>query len=234
MTHACSWRLANPDKPHGGSGTHCWGWSCRTNPANCSRKARAANRRKAEQSAYRKFPGSAVQQARQVAWDEAFAEQKAMAQSDRLTDDQWQVVRAAGALPRGHCSWCGGGIRSVKNPSALDLRRSWHSGKGGEPDCLWEYYLHTRMPEQLAHLRKRDGPMCAHCGEARGSDVDHRLALGLVVLVTPMVDRWTWWGPGNLQLLCHPCHVAKTRADVVAIKRARQLLAGVAAQTLLL
>jgi hypothetical protein len=248
VTHQCAWAAANPDKPGSGSGTHCWGWSCRDDPTQCHRKRSAANRAKATASAFRKFPGSAYQQ-------------------------------ATPNPPKGHCRWCGGGIRDPKNPSALALNRTWHSGKlraqEYEPDCLWEYYTHTRMPEQKAHLLQRDGPRCACCGDvsgrwgdrhpmdpdrmrarpdpywakaypaavyvgpftrvtwASGLEVDHRLALGLVVLVTPLIDRWTWWGPGNLQLLCHACHVAKTKADVAKIKLARRLLAGVAQPALL-
>lgn len=222
----CAWRVANPDKPHGGSGTYCWGWSCRTDPKTCSRKAHAAQKRKAEQAAFRKFPGSPYQQARQARWDAAVAEQQAVARGAHLTDAQWALVRAAGAHQPGHCTWCGDQIRSVKNPAALDLRRTWHSGKGREPDCLLAYYLHTRADTQLPWLRANRGPVCAGCGERPGAQVDHRLALSLVVLLILPPYRWAYWGPGNLQLLCHPCHVAKTRQDVADLKALRKRLAG--------
>jgi hypothetical protein len=213
----CPWAVANPDKAQGSN--HCTSWR-QCAPKDCNRKRYAAQQAAKERSAYRKFPGSPYQQD---------------------CDARLAALRAAGTKayfedvhPRGHCRWCGGGIRNPKNPSALHLHRTWHAAKmAGEPDCLTQYFLHTRSDSQLWHLRDRDGPMCAQCGERHGSDVDHRLALGLVVLVTPLIDRWTWWGPGNLQLLCHPCHVAKTRADVVAMKRARLLLAGVAQPALL-
>lgn len=198
--HQCAWAVANPDKPGGGAGTHCWGWSCRDNPASCHRKRNAANRAKAEGAAYRRFPGSTYQQA--------------------VTNP-----------PPGHCRWCGGGIRSPKNPSALALNRTWHSGKlAGEPDCLGDYFAHTRMPNQLALLRSRDGQLCTQCGVRPGEQVDHRLALSLVVLLILPPHRWRYWGPGNLQLLCHPCHVAKTRQDVVDLKALRSRLAGGVAQ----
>lgn len=212
----CPWALANPDKVRGET-THCTSWR-QCEPKACSRKRYAAQEAAKERSAYRKFPGSPYQQATDA--------RAAQLRADGVTNES--------AMPRGHCRWCGGGIRDPKNPSALALRRTWHGGKlPGEPYCWHEYLSYTDAAYQLHKLQQRDGPMCAECSERRGSDVDHRLALGLVVLVTPLVDRWTWWGPGNLQLLCHPCHVAKTKADVAKIKRARLLLAGVAQPALL-
>lgn len=213
----CAWAAKNPTK-NVGHGQHCYGWSCRQDVSKCHRKRDAANRRKAEQSSYRKFPGSPYQQARKAAWDKAFAEQKAVADGDHLTEAQWDIVRAAAPLPTGHCAWCGKGIRDARNPMLLNTRRSWH------PGCVTELFLHTRVEAQAAFLRERDGPMCRCCGERRGSQVDHVLALGLVVLVILEPYRWGYWGPGNLALLCHECHVAKTREDVAAIKAMRKQL----------
>lgn len=152
-----------------------------------------------------------------------------------------------------------------KKPGEVNRRRGWHDGRLGEPDCLFEYYVHTRQPEALAFLVGRDGPGCAHCGEFAGRwswrpkrrvnelglrwfdpqeaqdvdgpdgpmcavtwasslQVDHRLALAIVALTIPEAERWVYWGPMNLQGLCHPCHVAKTRQDVIDLKATRARL----------
>jgi hypothetical protein len=61
---------------------------------------------------------------------------------------------------RGWCSWCDGEI-TTKNAS----RRGWHDGRDGEPDCLREFYLHTRPAEQRAFVIERDGERCWDCRE---------------------------------------------------------------------
>lgn len=225
----CPWAVAHPEANRGHD--VCIGWSCDLfdGGKKCDRKRGATNRRKAEASAYRKFPG----------------------RSD---------VPPPGP---GLCSWC-------RQPVAKGIRgakRGWHDGRGDEPDCLAEYYRHTRQDEQLRHLIRRDGPCCAGCGalvgrwfrESRPSDpeklrswgaawaraypadiyvaelsfigwssslqVDHRLALGVVVQTIPEPERWRYWGPMNLQALCHDCHVRKTKADTAEIRRLRKLAA---------
>lgn len=235
-TRPCAWAQKNPQK-NLGHGDHCFGWSCLHHPDRCDRKATWERHRKAEASSYRKFPGSDVEQAR---------------------------VREKRSCDPGRCRWCGGEIVRADG-HAVDKRRTWHSGKGSEPDCLWDFYCHTRQPEQLIELLQRHGPCCAKCGDVTGRwfrgreidpvecrnradpywaktypaktyvgpfqqiaweaglEVDHVLALALVVLLIPPADQWRYWGPMNLQGLCNGCHKAKTADDVRKIRAARAL-----------
>lgn len=212
----CAWAIANPDRMPPGA-RFCIGWSCRSEPKNCHRKRDAANRRKAEQSAYRKFPGNDVQQARSAS---------VLAADDSVgpdaTFDERMEARDAVRLPKGRCNWCEGEILKPGG-AEVNLRRGWHDGRGGEPDCLGDFFAHTRAEYQLRLLQERDGPACRCCGERKASDVDHVLALALVVLQIAPAERWRYWGPMNLQGLCSRCHADKTAADVRLIKAARKL-----------
>ena len=51
---------------------------------------------------------------------------------------------------------------------------------------------------------ERDGWRCQHCGRAGRLEVDH---------VTPLDEGGDPWELTNLQALCKPCHVVKTRAE---------------------
>jgi len=260
-TKPCAWAKKNPQK-NLGHGDHCFGWSCLHHPDRCDRKASWERHRKAEASSYRKFPGNDVQQARKAKF-------KALVDGfggKGLTEDQWATVHEQMGDRPGRCTWCAGEILRPDG-HAVDKRRTWHSGKGSEPDCLWDFYCHTRQPEQLIELLRRQGPRCSGCDKASGRwsrlgdvdpverrarpdpywrkaypaetyvgpfcsiswasglEVDHALALALVVLLIPPADQWRYWGPMNLQGLCNACHKDKTADDVRKIRAARALAA---------
>lgn len=186
----CAWADANPDRTREGF-RNCTSWNGCVGK-KCNRRTYAQQEAAKITSAYRKFPGNDLQQA-----------------------------RGREPLPAAHCRWCEGEIMDRKR-GCLAIRRTWHIGRDGEPDCLSAYYSHTDSKVQFRLLVQRDGPMCKCCGVKRGSDVDHVLALGLVVLIIPEPERWKWWGLMNLQILCFDCHKAKTREDVRKIRNARQ------------
>ena len=50
----------------------------------------------------------------------------------------------------------------------------------------------------------RDGWRCSTCGRAARLEVDHRI---------PLEAGGHPTDPGNLQVLCTACHIAKTRAE---------------------
>jgi hypothetical protein len=54
-------------------------------------------------------------------------------------------------------------------------------------------------------------------------EVDHFIALAFAwEAYGDEVDRYRWFfSPRNIRLICHDCHVAKTKADVVLLKQAR-------------
>ena len=60
----------------------------------------------------------------------------------------------------GWCRWCGGELEG-KNAK----RRGWHDGREDEPNCAYEYRLHTRLEDQYPFLVDRDGERCWDCGE---------------------------------------------------------------------
>lgn len=68
--------------------------------------------------------------------------------------------------PVSWCRWCGEGpiiYHEGKKAGEPNLRRGWHDGRGAEPSCLLEYYLHTRREDQFAHVAERDGLKCWGC-----------------------------------------------------------------------
>lgn len=60
------------------------------------------------------------------------------------------------------------------------------------------------------------------CGWSTALEVDHFVALAVAWEAFQADERRRWFfSPGNLQLLCGECHLAKTRADVALIKMAQ-------------
>jgi hypothetical protein len=92
-----------------------------------------------------------------------------------------------------------------------------------KPDGMtWEAYFNAD---------KTDWPRYTILKPATELEVDHIVPLWRVALLTDLTftgRRW-YFGPGNLQLLCKPCHKAKCRteaAERAAIKRAAAAAAG--------
>lgn len=99
----------------------------------------------------------------------------------------------------GWCRWCG---TPVPKP-----RRTWHK------DCLRHYLQHSDMQAQYNHLAKTRGRGCAVEGCASdGAEVDHVVALWKVRAL-PDRERRPYYGPANLQLLCHRHHKQKSATE---------------------
>jgi hypothetical protein len=99
---------------------------------------------------------------------------------------------------RGHCSWCGEVILVRKLGIAeVSLRRGWHDGRDGEPNCLHQLKLHTDREVQVNHVLARDGVGCCDCGQPEGrwtqggypSDPDKLRAWG---------PKWERWYPAEI------------------------------------
>lgn len=70
---------------------------------------------------------------------------------------------------------------------------------------------HTPLPQPVkAAIRARDRNSCQACGQP-GHHVDH---------IIPLAEGGTH-DPHNLQLLCTPCHNAKTRTEATRGKQRR-------------
>lgn len=213
---------------------------CQGDARTCERKRQAAQRRKHERAHYRKFPGNPVQVARaaglrprgkaECTWcgqsirdhkrpghlnprrswhDGRNGEPNCLGAYYCHTRGPDQLAYLLARLgPR--CAGCGDisgrwGDRQAVDPDDLRARPGPYWAKAYPPDV----YVAPFTRVQWTHVSLQ---------------VDHRLALALVVLIVPEADRWAYWGPRNLQLLCHACHVQKTKADVVALKAARATL----------
>ena len=127
----------------------------------------------------------------------------------------------------------------TRHPEQLDLildRDGTRCASCGEDMGRW-YAWHSFTPDRI----KAWGddwltrfPPDIYAGDftavrlAARLEVDHRLALGLVVLTIDPAERWRWFGPQNLQGLCRACHNSKTKEDVRLIKAARKENASVA------
>lgn len=152
-TTPCAWAHANPDRTQEGW-RNCVGWSDSCAQRGCELKAHSQRRRKAEAASYRSFPGTPAQQGRRAAIEAARAAGAS------------QTDLAALRLPRGHCQWCELEITDHKTGKP-NTRRTWHS-RADEPNCLEQYYWHTRSPDQLEMIMERDGTKCSGCGAEKG------------------------------------------------------------------
>jgi len=64
----------------------------------------------------------------------------------------------------------------------------------------------------------RDGPICANCGETFHPS---ELQMDHITLRTRFKDKTEADRMDNLQLLCTPCHRAKTKTDLKVLSRMR-------------
>jgi len=147
----------------------------------------------------------------------------------------------------GYCRWCGGML--LKPDATQNKKRGWHDGRGNEPHCLYEFYLHTRAEQQRAFVVDRDGEKCWDCGEApmhwRRGGVIHGWGTGPYIEVTwcsaleleheiplwliahkPDDERRRFFGPENLRLRCARCHGAKTALEAADRAKGNRLRNG--------
>lgn len=119
-------------------------------------------------------------------------------------------------LPFGNCALCGKLI--PKKDGMVNRHRRWHT------KCKELYYAASMPQFAYVWLKAHRGHTCAVCGREAsrpgnrrtGLEVDHIIPLKLVP------RKLRYWMPGNLQLLCHECHAAKTTQDRRAIRKAQQ------------
>ncbi len=98
----------------------------------------------------------------------------------------------------GSCPMCG------EKPE--QKRRRWH------PECveLWHYIAFPQRA--LSLLIKMHGRRCWSCGHVGGFlELEHIRPLWS--LTEAERREYRWWLPFNLQLLCTPCHRAKTARE---------------------
>lgn len=243
MSRPCAWANANPEKTNPDH-RYCAGWQNQCEREGCVRKKGAAARRKTELSSYRKFPGNDLQQARhalvKAAYD-AGQETKSLRlprahctwceqpilkhdgtdalntrrgwhdgrngeddclldyyQHTRLPEQLALVGHRQGARCAGCGAYKGHWSRSFEvDPAKLHTwGPSWI--RRFPPDVFVAPFLRITLSASL--------------------EVDHVIPLAVVALTIPEPLRWAYWGPPNLQGLCHDCHAVKTREDVRLIR----------------
>lgn len=241
----CAWAQEGEHGP--AQHRYCIGWNDACERKGCERKRGAAQRRKAELAEYRKFPGNDLQQARRAriaAAREAGADPTGLGlpsghcqwcegpilkhdgtgalntrrgwhdgrngEDDCLLDYN-QHTRAENQLPllvrrqNGCCAGCGKNMASWASHRTIDpdVARTW----GPSWVRLFPVDIYIGPFQQISRV----APF----------QVDHVIPLAIVVLTIPKAEQWTYWGPLNLQGLCHDCHVQKTRLDVQNLKNIR-------------
>lgn len=83
--------------------------------------------------------------------------------------EQQRAARAKRTVPlptkirdgKPRCRWCTGEITLGRAK-----QRSWHDGREGEPNCLFQYRLHSDRPTQFEFVAERDGLKCWDCGKS--------------------------------------------------------------------
>ncbi len=112
----------------------------------------------------------------------------------------------------GYCYWCG---RELSG-----RRRSYCSDKHSEYYNFWFSWQRVRIS-----IFNRDRGTCQKCGKKplwfeKRTDLKeyHINNLGEVDHVVAIANGGDNWDLMNLQLLCHKCHIQKTRKDIFIIR----------------
>lgn len=111
----------------------------------------------------------------------------------------------AEGVPYQNCPWCG--IAVVRGPKPRKTWPRWH------PACIKAFKLATRASSQRAAIRKRGDAGCAGCGSVGPWQADHIIPLWAVPPNVSLAEREVYWGLGNLQRLCVPCHKEKSALE---------------------
>jgi hypothetical protein len=86
-------------------------------------------------------------------------------------------------------------------------KSQWDKGrrKYCSDDCWWKYqqcfYTWDKLRKEILARDK----VCTNCGSAKNLEVDHIIAI---------VNGGKMWDKNNLRVLCHRCHVQKTKQDL--------------------
>lgn len=184
--------------------------------------------------AHNQFEPVAGQEQRMALYKRRWLAQREMRAHRAFPMPEWPKDRVG----NGWCRWCGEEVinRSGRRVGQRSHNRTWHRhAYGDERDCLHEWATHTDIDAQFWHLVARDGPGCAICGPGDGRwvarsrwmnehaqrgmtylrwsvklEVDHVIPLWKVNGAESVFEIRAMHGPGNLWLLCQPCHRRKT------------------------
>src|SRR5688500_8527831 len=87
------------------------------------------------------------------------------------------------------------------------LKRGWW-----HRDCAARWNLAAAPQVQRHELILNTGSVCWNCGEKKCSpELEHIRPLWS--LRGDETNELKWWLPFNLQLLCRPCHLAKSKRE---------------------
>lgn len=71
--------------------------------------------------------------------------------------------------------------------------------------CRWKYEDCFKTWDRLkGEILLRDNKKCRKCGSSIQPEVDH---------IKAYMNQGDFWEKDNLQILCHKCHIEKTKSD---------------------
>lgn len=108
----------------------------------------------------------------------------------------------------GRCYWCGQELTGRKRSYCCDKHRSYY----------WFWFSWDRV-RQSVFIRENNTCQC--CGKKKlwfNKYADHINDLGEVDHIKAIALGGSNWDLYNLQLLCHECHINKTRKDIYKIR----------------
>lgn len=130
------------------------------------------------------------------------------------------------SMKRGRTGWCGWCDKANESTNGKPTRRSWH------PACVKAFKLIHWPAETRAAVWIRDRGICQRCKRDIAAEAHAKFPRGTVESLRAMLPSWapawqhdhirplieangdiTFWHLDNIQVLCHPCHVAKGRED---------------------
>ena len=126
----------------------------------------------------------------------------AVSLTDRLTVD---CVLSAWTGEAGNCRWCN---KEITRPN----RRTWCGDS-----CRRKYERNHVWTRARSAARRRANRRCVTCGSSEKLEVNH-----IVPLVGSGYLASCFHHEGNLELLCHDCHVKVTKQQRADRKQAKE------------
>lgn len=109
--------------------------------------------------------------------------------------------------PRGICRFCGEAI--IEN-GVQNNRKHWHQA------CADWWVIANSPTKARQHVFRREHGTCQGCTtksiSLKDFHVDH------IVPLFEAEGELRYYGPENMQLLCHDCHREKTKADMIRFR----------------
>lgn len=130
--------------------------------------------------------------------------------------------------PRGWCRLCGDPI--IDGQGIQNMRRNWHKGDyPGEPDCVSIWKVSNDPTFAREYVFTRDHGRCCDCSclvefKRRRKIIQFGVSFE-VDHIKPLYGSdgdLSFWHPDNLKIRCKPCHLIKTRTDMIEFRELKK------------